>query len=257
MEALHHFQEDQHHHGGEVFVTGFDNFKALSSHPLATRKYDPTALSRYEIRLDSRQVALRQFASETGYAFYPQVVRTALKYKDFPISKGSRILHEENTLEKYLDEARIIVADVTLAEGARQEQSETKITLALVSETGLKFPDFALEPEGLWTKLSELGGSKDIDFSDHPEFSKKYFLRGENEVAIREFYSAEILNFLENREEIHIESHRGKLLFYKKRALLDVDDIPFLEKYAEDFLAVAQRSTPGAGLAMDVSAIAR
>jgi MFS superfamily sulfate permease-like transporter len=257
MEALHHFQEEQHHHGGEVFVTGFDNFKALSNHPLAARRHDPTALTRYEIRLDQRQVALRQLAAEAGYAFYPQVVRTAIKYKDFPISKGSRILHEENILEKYLDEARIIVADVTLVEGARQEQSETKITLALVSETGMKFPDFALEPEGLWTKLSELGGSQDIDFGNHPEFSKKYFLRGENEAAIREFFSADILNFLENREQIHIESHRGKLLFYKQRELLGVDDIPFLEKYAEDFLAAAQGSSPGAGLAMDLSAIAR
>lgn len=161
-----------------------------------------------------------------------------MKYKDFPLQKGCKIQYEENILEKYLDQGRICVSDVTLTEGVMQEQTDTHITLVTVTETENVIPDFALEPEGLWTKLSELGGGKDIDFTHHPVFSKKYYLRGEHDEAIRKFFNDAVVQFLENREEIHIECHKNKLLFYKKRELLTPSEIDYIEKFAEDFLAV-------------------
>ena len=87
-------------------------------------------------------------------------------------------------------------------------------------------------------KAFGISGSKDIDFTHHPEFSKKYFLRGEDDEAIRRFFRKGVIQFLENREEIHIECHKNKLLFYKKRELLTPAEIDYIEKFAEDFLAV-------------------
>lgn len=241
LEALHHFEEEYVHTGGDVKVQGFDNFKALSNHPLAARKFDPQSQNRFEVKLDERQLTLRKFANENEYSFIPQKMRSALKYKDFPIQKGNKIQYEENILEKYLEQGRICVSDVTLTEGARQAQSDTHITLVMVTETENLIPDFALEPEGLWTKLSELGGSRDIDFSDHPDFSKKYYLRGEDEDAVRRFFNEGVIQFLENREEMHIECHKNKLLFYKRRELLTAAEIDYIERFAEDFLAVVDQ----------------
>ena len=238
LEALHHFEEEYVHTGGDVKVQGFDNFKALSNHPLATRKFDRDSQNKFEVKLNERQLSLRKFASVNDYTFFPQKIRSAMKYKDFPLQKGCKIQYEENILEKYLDQGRICVSDVTLTEGVMQEQTDTHITLVTVTETENVIPDFALEPEGLWTKLSELGGGKDIDFTHHPVFSKKYYLRGENDEAIRKFFNDAVVQFLENREEIHIECHKNKLLFYKKRELLTPSEIDYIEKFAEDFLAV-------------------
>jgi len=238
MEALHHFEEEYQHHGGSVSVQGFDSFKALSNHPFAARKFDPDARNRFEIKLSPRQVELRDFANVNEYAFYPQKISAAMKYKNFPIQRGVKIAYEENILEKYLEQGRISVSDVTLTEGALSTTRDTPITLVQITEIEAPIPDFALEPEGLFTKLSELAGSKDIDFADHPEFSKKYYLRGDHEAKIREFFSEPILKFLENREDIHIECHKHKLLFYKKRELLDTSEILYTEKFAEDFLNV-------------------
>jgi MFS superfamily sulfate permease-like transporter len=238
MEALHHFEEEYHHTGGSVSILGFDNFKAFSNHPMATRKFDPEAQSRFEIRLSPRQVELRTFAAENDYTFFPQKVRSALKYKDFPISHGVRILYEENILEKYLEHGRISLSDVHLTEGARSASNETLITLVQITEHDCLIPDFALEPEGLHTKLSELTGTLDIDFKDHPQFSKKYFLRGSHEAKIREFFTEPVLRYLESHDDIHIECHRHKLLFYKKRELLDTSDMNSMEKFAEDFLTL-------------------
>lgn len=242
MEALHHFEDEYQHAGGSVAVMGLDDFKAVSNHPMATRKFDPGIQTRFEIKLSPRQQGLRAFANENDYTFFPQKVRSPLKYKDFPIQKGNAILYEENILEKYLEQCRLGVSDATLSEGARQEQNDSHITLVQITELAILIPDFALEPESLWTKLSELAGGKDIDFADHPDFSKKYYLRGENEIAIRDFFTEPVMSFLEKREDIHIECHRNKLLFYKKRDLLDIQEIMSLEKFSEDFLeAVSQK----------------
>ncbi len=240
MEQLHHFEEEYQQSGGSVAVQGFDSFKFFSNHPLAARKLDTSSQQRIEIKLSPRQISLRKFADANDYDFNPQHIRTANKYKDFPIEKGNKIRFEENMLSKYLDIGKIEVADMTLIEGARQASTETHMTIVHVSDIGLLIPDFALEPEGLGTKLSELIGGKDIDFKEYPEFSRKYYLHGQPESGIREFFNIRIIRFLESREKIHIECHKRRLLFYKKLDVLDVTEIEFLEKFAEDFVQRAK-----------------
>jgi len=241
MEYIHHLEEEQTHSGGSVTSVGFDHFKPFSKHPLAARKFSLDNQSKIEIKLSPRQLELRDFAEGEEYSFYPQRAKNALKYKDFPIQIGNRILFEENTLTKYTDVARVDVSDITLTEGAMQDREDTHITVAYISEVDIKVPDFALEPERLWSKLFEGVAGKDIDFTSHPEFSKKYYLRGQQEEAVREFFSDSLIRFLENREEIHIESHRNRLLFYKKRDLLGSSEILYVIKFAHDFLQLIQQ----------------
>jgi MFS superfamily sulfate permease-like transporter len=242
MEALYHFQESYEHTGGEVQVNGFDNFRAFSNHPLATRKFDPVQQFRFEIKLTPRQTELRKFATENDYSFFPQQIKSALKYKDFPIQKGTRIDYEENILEKYLEQGRITISDIALTEGAGQAKQEMLITVVQLSETDLRIPDFALEPESLWSKFSELTSGKDIDFADHPKFSRQYYLRSENEKLVRQFFTVDIIAFLDIHPAMHIECHRNKLLFYNKRELLSTHEIIAVETFAENFLAVCERS---------------
>lgn len=240
MEYIHHLEEDHVHTGGSVVAVGFDRFKPSSKHPMAARKFDPDNLNRIEIRLSPRQLELRDFAEREEFAFYPQRIKNLMKYKDFPIQKGNRILFEENILTKYSDSDRIDVSDMTLTSGAMQDKEDTHITVVHISETEARIPDFSLEPEGLFSKFSELVGGKDIDFKEYPVFSKKYYLRSEHEIAVQEFFKEPIIRFLENREEMHIECHKNKLLFYKKRNLMDTHEIEYTVKFAEDFVALVQ-----------------
>ncbi|HMJ71291.1 MAG TPA: SulP family inorganic anion transporter [Cyclobacteriaceae bacterium] len=239
QEALHHFEEDYHVTGGTVKITGFTAHKAFSAHPLAAKKATAGVAGVIQLELNERQVSLRSFAEANDYTFYPQKVRNPLKYKDFPIQNGgARILYEENVLSRYTDLAKVEVADMTLTEGALQAKSDTHITVAHISETDMPIPDFALEPEGLWSKFSELVGGKDIDFIDHPDFSKKYYLRGNNEAAVREFFSEDLVRFFESHDEVHVECHRHRLLVYMKRDLLELPAIEALEKFSEDLMQV-------------------
>jgi len=238
MEYLHHLEEEFAHAGGSIVSVGFDRFKPFSKHPLSARKFSADNASKIEIKLSPRQLELRKFAENNEWTFYPQKVRSSAKYKDFPIQHGNKIPYEENLLGKYIDAGKLEISDITFQEGARQSQHEVQITILQVSETDMIIPDFALEPEGLWSKLFEGVVGKDIDFKNHPVFSKKYYLRGRSETEIRDFFSEQIIQFLENREEMHIECHRNRLIFYKKRDLLEPSEILYTSKFAEEFIAL-------------------
>jgi MFS superfamily sulfate permease-like transporter len=235
LEHLHHFEEDYHNSGGHVVMNGLGKHKAHSEHPLATRKRSLASAAKMEIKLNARQIILRDFAEENEFAFYPMTIRNMKKYKDFPIEKGARILYEENLLSKYTDYAKVEVSDITVTEGARAAQEDTHITVVHVSDLEVHLPDFALEPEGLFTKFSELTFGKDIDFADHPDFSKKYYLRSNHEAETRKFFTNAILSFLETHDDLHIESHRNKLLIYKCRDIVEPNEIQEILTFLESF----------------------
>jgi hypothetical protein len=243
METLHHFEEEYHNHGGQVVVTGFEHFQFFSNHPLAARKFSKDAGARIEIKLSPRQIELRKLADKAELNFYPQKVRNSLKYKDFPIQRGNKVLYEENLLTKYIDAGKLEVSDITLSEGARQAQEDTHITAISVSELDVNIPDFALEPEGLWSKFSELAGGKDIDFHSHPVFSKKYYLRSDQEDSTRNFFSDGLIRFFENHEDMHVECHRHRLLIYKKRDVLEPSEINQMIHFVEELLSVIQETS--------------
>lgn len=240
MEQLNHFEEVYHAKNGSVTALGFEHFQFMSSHPLATRKFSTELQTKMEVKLSPRQIELRRFAEQSEYAYYPQRIKAGKKFDAFPIQQGSQILIEENILSKYSDIGKIEISDITLTEGARQERTDTCLTIVQLSELDLTIPDFALEPEGLWSKLFEGVGGKDIDFAAYPYFSKKYYLRGESEAVISKFFKEPLIRFLESREEMHVECHKNRLIFYKKKDTLSPVEIEYMEKFAEEFIQHAK-----------------
>jgi MFS superfamily sulfate permease-like transporter len=236
MDQLHHFEDDRHAFGSNVTLLGLEKFNPLSSHPLAARKTGNGKVNKIEIPLSPRQVALRNFADIEEFAFYPQKVRNSAKYKDFPFQTGNRILYEENLLSKYTENGKIEIADIIVSEAARSAQDDITITAVIVSDLEMSVPNFALEPERLWTKLSELAFGHDIDFKGHPSFSEEYYLRGDNESVIRTFFHDGLLTYLESNPGIHVESHRNKLLVYGKRDKLSPTEIKSVLQFAEGFV---------------------
>ncbi len=242
MEQLHHFEEEYHHKGGTVSVTGFEHFQLMSNHPLASRKFSPERRNKVEIKLSPRQIELRKFAEKNDLIYYPQKIRNTMKFRNFPIEKGARIVYEENILSKYTDYGKIEISDITVSKGAGVAQEDTVMTIVLVSELEATIPNFSLEPEKLWTKLSEIAFGKDIDFNEHSTFSGKYYLRGEDEETVREFFTGNLVNYLENRPTVHVESNRNKLLIYEKHETLSAEEISGVLAFVDGFVNVVQKA---------------
>ncbi len=241
METLHHFEEEYHHNGGQLIVSGFESFQFFSNHPLASRKYSPNSRNKVEIKLSPRQIELRKFAESNDLIYYPQKIRNAAKYRNFPIEKGAKIMYEENVLSRYTDFGKVDVSDITVAQGAGMAQEETVLTVFYISDLDFHIPGFSLEPEGLWTKFSEIAFGKDIDFGDHPDFSSKYYLRGEEEQSIRRFFGDQLIGYLESSSVVHVESQRNKLLIYAKPETLSPQDIQRVFDFVDGFVSAMSK----------------
>ena len=72
-------------------------------------------------------------------------------------------------------------------------------------------------PEDLGDKVSEFFGGQDIDFESDQAFSKQYRLTGEDEAAIREFFSAGGTQFLAAHPGWTVHAKGEWLLAYRSQ----------------------------------------
>lgn len=229
MEHLHHFETDYHNSGGQIVIKGLHQMKTYSSHPMSARKMHKEGdFDKLEIKLNNRQRQLKIYADAQEMMFMPNSTVNTFKFRDFLIAKGTRILKEENMMFKYTEDGKVEISDITAQKGAFSAGENMQITVCMVSDMDAQLPDFKLEPEGLWNRIEELSGTKDIDFHHAPVFSKRYFLSGENEVAIRRFFNEETLKFLESHPAYHIECSRNRFLVYQDLQLSEIQDIDTL-----------------------------
>lgn len=61
--------------------------------------------------------------------------------------------------------------------------------------------------------------------SDHPDFSKRFFLLGENPEKIKFFFTDELVLFLESNPYYHIECNSSSLLVMRKERLASIKKI--------------------------------
>ena len=63
-----------------------------------------------------------------------------------------------------MDYGKIEISDIQVTEGAGSARQDSVMTVFLISDLEVAIPNFALEPERLWTKFFEHTWGKDIDF---------------------------------------------------------------------------------------------
>lgn len=245
MDQIHHFEEKYEQVGGEVAVTGLDGFFTFSDHPLAARKPQSEA-GRIQIRLSPRQIALSLYAQKNEMVFYPQKVRTLGKYIGFPLQMNqmnNKPGMEENIISGYEDWGKTEFSDLLLSRATDMKIEQRVMTILYISEIEQRLPDFTLEPEKFFTKVSEFTGNKDIDFAGHPAFSAKYYLRGRDERAVREFFTPQRLAFCEcEYEALYMECHKNKIIVHKGRLLSEVSELERIYEFARQF--VTQPAVP-------------
>ena len=110
-------------------------------------------------------------------------------------------------------------------------------TLIAVELTKAQLPIFVIEPEGF---LNSLFGM-DIDFSAHPNFSKRYKLYGPNEAHIRQFFTDKILSYYEQQPTFSTIGGGKYLVIYQHNVLLKpkqiINSLNFMGNLANLFSA--------------------
>ena len=114
-------------------------------------------------------------------------------------------------------------------------------TVIWMQRRGATMTQFALRPESVWNRLGPWVAHGDINFESHPEFSRSYLLRGDNQWAICELFTDDVLRFYEQHPGLITEGSGNKLLFYRDEAVVKPENI---RSFLDEALAVRSLFQP-------------
>ena len=173
---------------------------------------------------ESRVAHLQRIAYELDMTYQPEDEWGLLHLlEDFKLfRKGGRkciehiLRHPDAMLET---DVRIFDYRYTISTG---KSSQTyKQTVFFMQSKKLGLPQFLMKPEHFFHNIGEfLGFTEDIDFEEHPKFSKQYWLKSENEGYLRASLPDPFLKFFTIETDWTLEGINYYLLFYRKNHLL-------------------------------------
>jgi hypothetical protein len=194
-------------------------------------------------QLKQRTGGLRQLAMQSGYEFFEKpdaaldAELAAIQIQQPRI--GSQRF--QNVLRGSYGGHESILADLTF--GQQKQRSYASIMSFKFPDT---FPSFYLCPESTLWKLTEKLGNKDIDFDDAPEFSRKFFLHGKDEAAIRQFFKRDLTLAFESgvSGEYFVCTSGRWLTVYRPNRLLPVAQVLELKQKAEAVVEAFRKARP-------------
>lgn len=241
MEGLENYTETFSKKGGSIEIIGLDRHETDSHHPFAIRKILPLAkLNPVERFFTKRQSLLETTASESKLSYAPQKNMETQFLRDFVFFRTREIPYLYNTLTDKAQQYELF--DVEFTEGAFIAREVVKTTVMYIN-LNEEIPIFTLDKEGLLDFKYSLAGFKDITVDNHHDFNRRFFLSGENHVAIQDLFTDELILFLESNPYYHIESNGTSLLILKKERLLSVKEIKAMLYFGQQLLRFLQNGT--------------
>ena len=146
-----------------------------------------------------------------------------LKTKEKVINKVANI--------QYLEEDISEIGLFDLIHHTKKGEMVNARTVFFAVANQYNFPTTLLRPEGLKDKaMSSIWLATDIDFSNSPVFSNRYWLEGKEKGIIRTMYTKDVRTFLAKEKNWYIETHKNAIIIAKKNKLITNEVLqPFRE----------------------------
>ncbi len=239
MENLIEYKRIQDNKGGNVKLIGLDNHVASTSHNRALK----IITGRVKKRITQRQIRLQKLAITNHWSFEREVDWNTSYLRNFRFFDSRPIEMKSNSLQGIDKEnnAQWEIADIVFDEGALLALEVYQTTVQVVRLPS-PIPQFVIDKEGLFDKVFDrvkvFSGSKqrDINFAKYSGFSGKFQLSGEDEDAIRAFFTDGLISFLEENEIHHIESNGEALMIFKYLHIARTDEVKNMLTFSHNLL---------------------
>ena len=239
MEGLNDYNRSFSRQGGFFEIIGLDVHEAKTEHPFAIRKSLPeSSLLNFQISLTKRQKLLQKLSNILDWNYLPDPVSNYGELEHFLYFKTKWINFRYNNLESKNKD--FLLFDLSYSEGAFIAKEDLRSTFLQIKGPE-KIPVFALDKENFMTNILQLSGLKDIDFKEYPDFSKRFYLRGEDEKAIRAFFTGNLIYFFESHPAYYLESNGDSLLIRTKERLASIQEIKQILAFAEELLKILEK----------------
>ena len=229
MESVSGYQDVFAKRGGHFEVIGLDLHGTDSQHPFALRKLIP-GLTKRSGALTKRQLTLQEISKDFNLQYQAsrsEDVRFLDGFKHFSTKQIERIYNRlfntENTFKLF---------DINYSEGEFIAKEDVRTTMLHIKLNSV-IPGFTLDQEGFLEKVSAFAGFKDIAIENHSDFSRRFYLRGKDSVAIQSFFTDNLVLFFESNPYYHVESNGTSVLVYSKERVAGIKEIKNLHDFGK------------------------
>lgn len=238
MEGLNDYSRSFSRQGGFFEIIGLDVHEAKTEHPFAIRKSLPeSSLFNFQVSLTKRQRLLQKFSSILDWNYLPDPISNYGDLERFFCFKTKWINYRYNNLES--KEKEFLLFDLSYSEGAFIAKEDLRSTFLQI-KAPKKMPAFVLDKENFMSSFFQLSGFKDIDFQEHSDFSNRFFLSGEDEKSIRDFFTDSLIYFFESHTTFYLESNGDSILIRGKERLASIQEVKQMLAFAEELLKILE-----------------
>ena len=180
-------------------------------------------------REERRTEALATAADEMGLIFKPEgddAFHQSLP--EFPLFQVGRKQLLKNLILADTPELKMGLFDYCFTVGHGKHKKVRKLSVVVVQSADLHAPSCHLRPQiAFWDPIGALFGKQDVNFADHPEFSKAFVLKTDSEEETRAFFDQGLLDFFIKHADISFETRQGAFLYFRqwKRVDPEVDSL--------------------------------
>ena len=238
MENLHGYQGLFLKRGGHFEVIGLDLHGADSNHPFALRRLIPR-LSLLSNNLTKRQSTLEEIAADYKMQYEPLKNENTHFLDSFLFFKIKKVVSVYNRL--FNTENTFTIFDINYSEGEFIAKENVRTTMLHI-KLNHSLPEFTLDREGFLEKVYAFAGFKDIPIENHSDFSKRFYLLGDNPEQIQSFFNDNIIHFFESNPYFHVESNGTCLLIFSKERVAGIKEIKALFDFGKRLKQVVDKS---------------
>lgn len=138
--------------------------------------------------------------------------------EDFNLFKKGRRRKIYNVLyqEDAWLETNLCIFDYSYVKGKNKSSRQKKQTVFFIRSKKLGLPEFYMQPEHFFHRIGALLGFEDIDFQEHPEFSRRYHLKGEDPEWIEATFDDKVIRFFSVERDWSAEGVGYYLVLYRE-----------------------------------------
>jgi hypothetical protein len=186
-----------------------------------------------------RRKALERVARRLGMSFsaeLPEGIRSRLLQAGFELFERGGARRFYNSMFKRLnDGTEIAIFDYSCKASRRETDYYRSVFWAYCED--LRLPHFRLHPEvPLFHDVAKAFGMQDINFENHPKFSRRYLLRGEDEAKIRLRFHPRFLSFLEQHPPCCAEGSGPQLVIWRDYPLVTPEKMADWLRFGEEWV---------------------
>lgn len=199
------------------------------------------AISAYVAK--KRAAALRNAAASLGFSYE----RNGLAFrKELNPSLHLLNLGRNASLDNVMRSSdRLILFDYQYLAGEARSGRNVAQTVAAFSLPTATLPEFHLGPENLLHKVAGVFGYQLIRFDSHPDFSKRFVLRGRDDDAVRALFVPPLLDYFHSlpaKPAWNIEGAGAWLLIYQAGKRMKPDELRAFASAASSTARVIARA---------------